>query len=148
MSDRVTNKRPPAWVLRGLNVIVRRLLTTPIGATMPMGLLRVTGRRTGRRYEIPVGVWPVTEGMVVFTDAPWLGNFRGGTDAELVHRGKTHRMYGQTVDDPARIGGWMRAVLATGVNPNQVGISVPAGHTLSDDEAARLRTAVLLVPKT
>lgn len=148
MSDQVTNKRPPVWVLRGINVILRRLLPTSIGANMPMGLLRVTGRRTGRRYEIPVGVWPVDEGMVVFTDAPWLKNFRGGTDAELVHKGKTQRVYGQTVDNPARVGGWMRSILATGVNPNQVGISVPPGHTLTDAEAARLRTAVLLVPKT
>ena len=148
MSDRVTNKRPPYWVLRGLNVLMRRLLPTSLGRNIPMGMLRVTGRRTGRRYEIPVGVWTVDEGMVVFTDATWLANFSGGTEAELVHRGKTQRVYGRTVDDPARIGRWMRGVLATGVNPNQVGIAIPRGHTITDSEAAALRRAILLVPKT
>jgi hypothetical protein len=135
MSDGVTNKRPPYWLLRGLNVLMRRILPTSLGRNMPMGMLRVTGRRTGRRYEIPIGVWKVDEGMVVFTDARWLANFSGGTEADLVHRGKTQRVYGQ-------------GVLATGVNPNQVGISIPRGHTITDGEAAALRKAILLVPKT
>ena len=148
MSDRVTNKRPPYWVLRAINVLMRRLLPTSIGASLPMGLLRFSGRRSGRRYEVPVGVFPVDEGTVVFTDGKWLRNFSGGADAELVHRAKTQRVYGQTIEDPARIGGWMRKVLASGVNPNQVGIAVPAGHTVTDSEAAALRKAILLVPRT
>ena len=148
MSDRVTNKRPPYWVLRAMNVLVRRMLPTSMGRNMPMGMLRFTGRRTGRRYEVPVGVFTVHEGTVVFTEAKWLKNFSGGAEAELVYRGKTQRVYGQAIEDPARIGGWMRSVLATGVNPNQVGIAVPAGHTITDSEAASLRKAILLVPKT
>lgn len=148
MSDRVTNKRPPYWVLRGINVLMRRILPTSIGANMPMGMLRFTGRRTGRRYEVPVGVFKVDEGTVVFSDARWNKNFSGGADAELLHHGKTQRVYGQMIEDPARIGNWMRSVLATGVNPNQVGIAVPAGHTITDTEAAALRKAILLVPKT
>lgn len=147
MSDRVTNRRPPAWLLRVLNALLRRLLRSPMGARMPTGMLRVTGRRTGRRYEIPVGVWPVDEGVVVFTDAPWLHNFAAGAEAELVHRGRTQHVYGRVVDDPARIGTWMRGVLATGVKPNRVGIALPPGHTITDDEAAALRKAVLLVPR-
>ena len=147
MSDRVTNRRPSAGMLRVMNAVLRRLLPSRMGARIPVGMIRFTGRRTGRRYEIPVGPWPVSEGMVVFTDAPWLNNFAGGRDAELVYRGRTERVVGQVVDDPARVGAWMRGVLATGVKPSYVGISLPPGHTLTDEEAGALRKAVLLSPK-
>ena len=66
-----------------------------LGITVPMGLLRVTGRRTGRRYEIPVGVWESGDGFVIFSDAPWLQNFRGGAVAELVLRGQTRPVHGK-----------------------------------------------------
>jgi hypothetical protein len=143
MSDQVTSRPPPTWVLRVINPLLRRLLPSALGARMPLALLRFTGRRTGRRYEIPVGVWPVDEGLVIFTDAPWLQNFRGGADAELVLRGQTRAMHGEVVDDASRVGPWLRGVLA-GNAPRQVGLSVPPGHTVSDEEAAAVRKAVLL----
>ncbi|HEU4348055.1 MAG TPA: hypothetical protein VFR35_09725 [Actinoplanes sp.] len=143
MSDEVTSRHPPAWLLRVINPLLRRLLPSALGARMPQGLLRVAGRRTGRRYEIPVGVWPVKEGLVVFTDAPWLQNFRGGADAELVHRGQAQPVHGEVVEDASRIGPWLRGVLASG-KARQVGLSVTQGHTISDEEAAAVRKALLL----
>ena len=144
VSDQVTSRQPPAWLLRVINPLLRRLLPSALGARIPLGLLRVTGRRTGHRYAIPVGVWPVDEGLVVFTDAPWLQNFRGGADAELVHRGQTRAVHGEVVEDSSRIGPWLRGVLAAGTAPRQVALSVPPEHTVSDEEAAALRRALLL----
>jgi hypothetical protein len=143
----VTDRHPPAWLLSVINPLMRRVLPSRLGTRVPLGLLRVTGRRTGRRYEIPVGVWPTDEGMVIFTDAPWLQNFRGGASAQLVLRGRTHTVHGELVDDPARIGAWMRRVLAPGTSARQLGLSVPAGHVVTDQEAAAVRKVLLLHPK-
>lgn len=146
MSGQVTDRHPPAWMLRILNPVMRRVLSSRLGARVPMGLLRVTGRRTGRRYEIPVGVWETGDGFVIFSDAPWLRNFRGGAVAELVLRGQTRPVHGQVVDDPARIGAFMRNVMSAGTPARQLGLSMPAGHVITDDEAAAVRSVLLLRP--
>ena len=143
MSDQISDHQPPAWALKVMNPIMRLVLPSKLGARVPLGLLRVTGRRTGRRYAIPVGVWPVDEGMVVFTSAPWLENFRGGASAELVLQGRARPVRGEVIEDPTRVGPWLRAALAR-TSPRQLGLSVAAGHTVTDDEAASMRRAVLL----
>lgn len=145
MSELVVNKEPPRWVVqRVVNPVMRRALPSRAGARIPLGLLRVTGRRTGRRYEVPVGVHRVPEGQVVFTDAPWRLNFRGGADAELVLGGRTTAVHGELVEDAARVGPLLRAVLDSGVAPRRVALQVAAGHRPTDEECAAVRQAVLL----
>jgi len=79
---------PPHWLVRlAANPLLRLVLPSPLGARIPLGLLRVSGRRTGQRYTIPAGLHDIDGAIVVFTDARWLGNFRGGADAELMLRG-------------------------------------------------------------
>jgi hypothetical protein len=146
MSEQVTDRHPPAWLLRAINPLMRRVLSSRLGTRVPLGLLRITGRRTGRRYEIPVGVWPMDEGLVIFSDAPWLQNLRGGASAELVLRGRTRTVHGELIEDPSRVGARMRRVLDAGTSARQLGLSVPAGHVVTDQEAAAMRTALLLHP--
>jgi len=45
-------------------------------------VLRFFGRKTGRRYDIPVVAHRLDGELYALTDAPWRNNFRGGTDAE------------------------------------------------------------------
>jgi hypothetical protein len=143
MGAQVENRHPPGWALKVINPVLRRVLPTRVGARVPLALLRVTGRRTGRRYEIPVSVWPVDEGLVVFTDAGWLHNFRGGAPAELVQHGRARPVYGDVIEDPSRVGPWLRAAV-TKASARQVGLAVPDGHTISDAEAVAVRKALLL----
>jgi hypothetical protein len=143
MSGQVSDQPPPAWALKILNPVLRLVLPTRLGARIPLALLRVVGQRTGRRYEIPIGVWPVDEGLVVFTDARWLQNFRGGAAAELVVNGRARRVQGEVVDDPSRVGPWLRAAIAKS-SARMLGLSMPDGHTVTDQEAVALRKALLL----
>jgi hypothetical protein len=145
MSDQVVSKEPPRWVIqRVANPLMRRALPSRLGARIPVGLLRFTGRRTGRRYDVPVGVHRLPQGLVVVTDAPWRLNFRGGADAELVLGGRTTAVRGELVEEPARVGPLLRAILDSGVPPRRVALQVAAGHRPTDEECAAVRQAILL----
>jgi hypothetical protein len=53
----VRDGRPPAMLVRLLNPVARVVLRTPFGRIVkPVALLQFTGRRSGRRYVIPVGL--------------------------------------------------------------------------------------------
>jgi len=56
MSAVVRDVRPPLAVIRLLNPIMRFVLRTPLGRVVrPFALLEFSGRRSGRRYRVPVG---------------------------------------------------------------------------------------------
>ncbi len=61
-----------------LNVLVRILLRTPLHWLISHNtmLLWVTGRKTGKVYNIPVSYTRDGKDLVVFTDAPWWKNLR------------------------------------------------------------------------
>ena len=93
---------PPKPVLRVVNPVMRLLLTSPLAARMPraMAVLEFTGRRSGRRFAVPVGVHEVKDGPVVFTEAAWRRNFAGGREV-TVRRGRARRPgRGVLVEDP------------------------------------------------
>ena len=46
-------------------------------------VLRFFGRRTGRRYDIPVVAHRLDGDLYALTDAPWRNNFRDGVDVEV-----------------------------------------------------------------
>lgn len=147
MTTGVHNAEPPHWLVNHVvNPLMRRALPSPLGRRIPLGLLRFTGRRTGRPYAIPVGVHDVEGALVVLTPARWAANFEGGAAAELVRAGKRTPVRGVLVQDPAQVGAWLRAALAAAQSPRQVGLAVPEGYVIGDDEAARLRSAIRLDP--
>ena len=150
MDDQVRSVPLPPWLMRYvLNPAMRRLLPSRLGARIPLALLRVTGRRSGRRYEIPVGVHQAGGQMVVLSPAGWVQNFKGGADAELVHAGgRVERVRGELVEDAAGVGPLLRAVLDAGTSPSTIRLSVPAGHRVTDEEAAAVRKAVVLRVRT
>ena len=71
------NKRLRTFVKRFVNPILRNIAQTSRG---PFALLRHVGRRSGKAYEIPIMVWPVTDGFVIaLTYGPhvdWLRNLQ------------------------------------------------------------------------
>jgi hypothetical protein len=147
MTSPVHNAEPPRWMVEHVvNPLMRRVVPTPLGRRVPVALLRFTGRRTGRRYEIPVGVHEVEGALVVFTPARWAANFEGGAVAELVRGGRCTAVRGVLVREPAQVGTWLRAALSAAPSPRRVGLSVPDGYVIDDEEAARLRHAIRLDP--
>lgn len=144
--NRVRSKPPPMWLVhRVVNPLMRRLLPTRVGQVLPgVAVLRFRGRRTGAAYAVPVGIYDHEGAQVVFSDAPWAANFRGGAPLEIIRRGHTTAAYGELVHDPHYVGPAIRAVLRTGTSKTMLGVAIERGHLPTDDELAAVRNAVVI----
>jgi hypothetical protein len=102
-SAAVTISHPPAAILRIVNPILRSLLRTPVagGARDQMMVVSFNGRKTGRRYSIPLSAHRIDNNLYAITSAPWKQNFRDGANAEVLLNGKTTAMRGELIQDTA-----------------------------------------------
>jgi hypothetical protein len=92
-------------MMRVSNPVMRGLLRSPAGGPMrrQFMVLRFFGRKTGRRYDIPVVAHRLDGELYALTDAPWRYNFRGGADVEVTLDGHVTRMRGELLDDPEAV---------------------------------------------
>jgi len=69
-------------MMRVGNPVMRGLLRSPAGGPMrrQFMVLRFFGRKTGRRYDIPVVAHRLDGELYALTDAAWRTNFRGGAE--------------------------------------------------------------------
>ena len=127
---------PPALVKMG-NPLVRLLLGDSFL------VLHLTGRKTGRRYDIPVGFVDMEGKLTVVTIARWRVNLRGGADVEVTLHGRLRPMHALLEEDPAAVAVSYQAMITrTGLNKaqRQLGISLPAARpptALELQDAAR-----------
>jgi hypothetical protein len=105
-SAAVTISHPPDAMLRLINPVLRFVLGTPLAgaAGEQMMVVNVTGRKSGKRYSIPVTAHHIDGTLYALTSAPWKNNFKGGASAEVLHRRKTTTMRGELITDPATVG--------------------------------------------
>src|SRR3954451_24243816 len=89
----VEDNRPPDAVLRFLNPVLRVLVPSPAGRLLPgsMGVLRFTGRRSGRTLRIVAAIHDVAGSSVVFTSRCRREGFRGEGEVEVALSGFWHR---------------------------------------------------------
>ncbi|MGC4769658.1 hypothetical protein ACLQ25_11870 [Micromonospora sp. DT44] len=107
----------------------------PVGERLV--LLHFRGRRTGRRFDVPVGLHRLGDDLVVATGSPWRHNFAGGTPAEVTWRGRrrTARLRLVTSAERTADGYWRllrRYGLADG--PRRLGILVSVDREPTLDE--------------
>ena len=104
-SHAVTLSHPPTAVLHAVNPILRSLLRTPVlgGARKQLMVVSFNGRKTGRRYSIPLSAHHIDNNLYALTGAPWKHNFRDGATAEVLHDGKTTTMRGELIQDRAAV---------------------------------------------
>ena len=133
MTSAIERKVPPSILIKISNPVVRLLLRSPLHGPLDSAvlLLHVTGRKSGRRYVIPVNYVDIGGRLTVVTIAPWRVNLRGGADVEVTLRGRTRPMHALLTEDPAAVAvsyqtlithlGWDKA-------GRQLGISVPGGR--------------------
>lgn len=80
--------------LRRLNPLIVRMLASPLHRLLSADLLvfEVAGRRSGRRYVLPLSYVPGEGGVVYCCTRPegsgWWRNVRGGAPVRLVLRGR------------------------------------------------------------
>ena len=104
-SPAVTVSHPPAAMLRAVNPVLRLALRAPVvgsGLTSMM-VVSFTGRKSGRKYSVPVSAHQIGDGLYALVGAPWRLNFRGAASAEVLHGGKTAAMRGELIEDPPKV---------------------------------------------
>ena len=101
----VTIGHPPAGLLRAVNPMVGFLLRTPLAGSLrkQMMVVNATGRKSGRKYSIPLSAHQIDGTLYALTSAPWKNNFRDGATAEVLHGGKTTTMRGELITDPTLV---------------------------------------------
>ena len=88
--------------MRVVNPVVRRLVEAGRAGDELM-VLHFTGRRTGRSYDVPVGVRVVDGSLCVFTSSPWRHNVRSGGVVQVSRRGRRETLPVELVDDPHEV---------------------------------------------
>ncbi len=96
---------PPERLLRAVNPVLRFMLRTPLAgsARRQIMVLNFTGRKTGRQYSVPVSAHRIDNTLYAIAEAGWKANFRDGATAEVLYDGKTTKMHGELIRDPAAV---------------------------------------------
>jgi len=149
---------PPAAMMRVSNPVMRGLLRSPAGGPMrrQFMVLRFFGRKTGRRYDIPVVAHRLDGELYALTDAAWRNNFRDGADVEVTLDGHVTRMRGQLLDDPEAVAPlYVRAIDHFGVKRarRMLGLKIhtpgtPAADALAEAARRYHLSAIRLTVKT
>jgi hypothetical protein len=134
MTRAITHNPPPQVLIDVVNPLVRFALRSPLHGVLDPALLtlHVSGRVTGRRYDIPVGYVDIDGRLVVVTEHRWRGNLRGVRDVDVTYRGRRTSMHAQLDEEPARVAFILRAAIekigwqAAG---RQLGLTVTARRT-------------------
>jgi len=108
MTERTRSAARPAGqaqvmaVQKVANSIVRTLLHTP-GVSSGMGkrllIINVTGRKTGKKYSVPVAYTANEGALLVGTPFAWARNMRTGEPVEVVLQGKRRQADVQVISD-------------------------------------------------
>ncbi len=102
-----------AWFKMG-NALMRALLRSRLGERMQgLSILTVTGRRTGKRYAVPVSVLDLDGSPIVLTASRWSVNLRGGAEVEVRAGRTTRRMHATLDEDPERVADVYERLLPT-----------------------------------
>jgi hypothetical protein len=111
--------QPPAPLVKTLNVVLRRVLPSPLG------------RRTGQRYRFPVTAHRDAEGLYALTPAGWKANFRGGADVDVTLAGRTTPMRGVLIEDETVVARtYLDRITELGLRRagREIGLRFPAGR--------------------
>lgn len=104
MSARVERALPPAGGRAAADARICALLTGPKPGPIAerLAVLTFAGRRTGRRYTLPVGVHELDGSQVIATSGGWRHNFTGGGYADILWRSERRAAQLAAVTDPSR----------------------------------------------
>ena len=136
--------RPPALLVRLMNPVMRILLRTQLGrAVRPFALVEFAGRRTGRRFRVPVGWHEIDGERIVCTPAPWRVNFRDGIPATVWYQGRRHRLTGTLDDEPAHVAAALQSLARHRGSLRSVGVDVPPEHTMTTADVRAVNRAII-----
>lgn len=93
----------PKAAYRIVNPVMKLLLHSPLHSLLSKDLMTLSfqGRKSGKRYTIPVGYLQRGETLYLFTHSSWWKNLRGGAPVTLRLRGKTVQGRAEPMQDAA-----------------------------------------------
>lgn len=138
---------------RGLNVVMRAVLATPLlhrCVSNRVLVLDIRGRKTGRHYRIPVGYTPSGEALLIGTAGTWRRNLVPGQPIPVTVARRRQMMSAEAIDDEQRCTGLYRQILAHNpVHGRYAGIrTAPDGAPDSGDLRDALRRGIAVVRLT
>lgn len=136
----VERRRPPRALVRAVNPVVRRLVARGVAGGQLL-VLHYRGRRTGRRYDLPVGYHVVDGAVVVLTDSGWRHNFGQATEVEATLRGERRAYEARLEDRPERVAEVYRTLferLGTRGAQRRLGLQVHVDRAPTTSELADL----------
>lgn len=133
-----------------LNLVVRGILATPLlnGVIANRILvIDIEGRKTGRRYRIPVGYTPSPWGLLVGTAGSWRRNLVDGKPVGLIVRRKRLTADVEVITDENPCAERYRLILQHNpVHGRYTGIRADSdGGPVRDDLRAALRRGIAVV---
>jgi hypothetical protein len=130
---------PPPTLMRVVNPLVRRVLTTPVLARRigRIALVEFRGRRTGRRLQIPMGLHDIDGVPTAFTSRPWRLNFIQPAPVTVTRHGEPHRGTALLIAAaPRQVGQALRNALDNGASAFDLGLKIDRRHEPTIDELA------------
>lgn len=133
-----------------LNIVMRGVLAVSLlhrAVSNRVLVLDVRGRKSGRRYRIPVGYTPTAEGLLIGTAGTWRRNLVGDKLISVTVARKTLVMDPEVITDERRCAECYRKILAHNpVHGRYAGIrAMPDGTPDPDDLHAALQRGIAVV---
>ena len=141
-------------ITRALNKVPAALLRSPFHGLMSKRflLLSFNGRKSGKRYTVPVAYARDGDAFSMTTDSPWWKNLRGesgaGVPVRLRIRGKEYEGVGEAITDEGEVTRVLELLL--GEQPGYgryVGLGAGGAEPSEVRRVARGRVAIRARPK-
>ena len=139
MTNTSSNPRvQPLRIQPVINRVVRTLLATPLVARAVgrrLVTLYVIGRKSGRRYTIPIAYLRAGTDLIIGTAFPWSRNLRTGEPVEIRYLGKRRRADVVVYTDEADVVRYYDAICRDNrafANLNKISLD-PAGNPNPQD---------------
>src|SRR5215203_5825853 len=100
---RIRSIVPGRRVLRTINPFVAMILRSPLHRPLSSHVLLLifTGRKTGKRFTIPVGYTREGDTFTLFSSKPWYKNLRGGGRVAIHLQGRRRTGRAEVIEDRA-----------------------------------------------
>ncbi len=139
----VERVQPPKAPYLVVNRIMRWLLSAP-GRSRRVGqqllLLHFTGRKSGRRFVLPVAYRDLGGGrLLVLTNSGWRANLRGGPEVTVTLLGRQRPARAHLVEDPDAVAEVYRSLIEAAGHTRagrRMGIRINVPRTPTHDELA------------
>jgi hypothetical protein len=144
--SKVRSSPPPPLLMRLINPVVRRFLTTRLlgGHIEALMLVEFTGRRTGRVIRLPMARHLIEGDVCAFTGRPWRLNFTGGAPVIVTHRGRARQGHASLLAATSeQVGAALRTALDNGSSPFVLGLKIPRGDVPTVADLARVQTSLI-----